>query len=196
MNGDPTRTLRQGVALLEPVLVPYGFAFAFRQEGQGSGGGFAWGEFIRDDRRLELHYRHALGIVVYHVGDLWIDHKAYIRALGVPSGANQYPGFSQNPTDSFRHLAHDLARYAGDFREGDASVLRTAAPLELVRRAAEAHVISARYEGDEQKRRDARAHFRRGAFAQVIALLEDVHYPDLLHESERQMLEIARARQS
>src|SRR5258705_2299753 len=100
-----------------------GFRFEVREEGVGSGGHFAWGEFVRDDRRLELHFRWSLGLVTYHVGIHALSHEAYLRALGVPLGKNQYPGFSDNPLDGFRHLTHDLRTFVPEFVLGDALTL-------------------------------------------------------------------------
>jgi len=53
---SPRDTLTKGALLLEPALKPHRFSFSFREEGQGSGGHFATGDFIRGDRRLELHF--------------------------------------------------------------------------------------------------------------------------------------------
>ena len=42
-------------------------------------------------------------------------HVDYMRAL---KARNQYPGFSDDPLDGFRHLLHDLEQYASDFIDG------------------------------------------------------------------------------
>ncbi len=76
---------------------------------------------------LELHFRSSLGMVAYRLGRLVVAHEPYLRALGVPVGTNQYPGFSDDPLDGFRHLAYDLSHFCADFCSGDASVLRVAA---------------------------------------------------------------------
>ncbi len=57
-------SLLAGAAILESVLLRYGFVFEFRDEREGAMGPFAWGEFVRGDRRL--HYRRGLGLVTYH----------------------------------------------------------------------------------------------------------------------------------
>lgn len=190
---QPTDTLAAGVELLSPELAPHGFHFEPRGADSGSGGPFAWGEFVRDDRRLELHFRWSLGIVTYHVGDLSIGHEAYLRALSIPRGTNRYPGFSDDPLDGFRHLAHDLAHFLTEFVQGDAAVLHSAAPAEMSRLAREWEATRAGHEGDEQRRAEARAYFRSGEFNREVELLEQVRYPDLLSESERQMLAVARS---
>ena len=79
--------------ILEPVLSPHGFRFEFRDAGKGAGGFFAWGEFVRRDRRLELHYRLSLGLVMYHALGKKVSHEAYMRELGRWEN-HRYPGFS------------------------------------------------------------------------------------------------------
>ena len=45
-------------------------------------------------------------------------HSSYMRALLGRDGRNQYPGFSTNPIDAFRHLAHDLQTFSTAFLTG------------------------------------------------------------------------------
>jgi hypothetical protein len=116
---EPGDLLNAGVEILEPVLAPHGFLYAPLDSGRGSGGTFASGEFRRDRagdvRRLELHYRRGLGLVVYAINDATLSHVNYMRALGAKA---EYPGFPRDPLDGFRGLAHDLERHGGDFLQG------------------------------------------------------------------------------
>ena len=176
------------------MLAPCGFRFELREAGRGSGGRFAWGEYVRDDRRLELHFRYSLGLVTYHAGRFSIAHEPYLLALGVPRGDNQYPGFSDDPLEGFRSLAHDLSRFCREFLSGDATILRRIAIEETSRLRTRGRLEIAGYIGDERKRREARTHFHAGEYGRVVVLLEQVQYPDLLRDSERQMLELARRR--
>lgn len=111
--------LNAGVELLTPLLESHGFSFVPLTSGPGSGGWSASGEFRRDHdnelRRLELHFRYSLGLVTYHVGARSLAHVDYMRAL---KARNQYPGFSDDPLDGFRHRLHDLEHYASDFLDG------------------------------------------------------------------------------
>ena len=84
--------LLAGVELLDELLAPHGFRFEFRGADRGSGGEFAWGEYVRGERRLELHFRYSLGLVAYRVGGLWIAHEPYLRALGVPGEVAAFVG--------------------------------------------------------------------------------------------------------
>jgi hypothetical protein len=118
----PDECLQAGRETLAPLMECHGFSFAALSSGASSGGNFASGEFRRqqgdDLRRLELHVRHSLGLVTYNLGGLALSHADYMRALLGPHGDNDYPGFSDNPLDGFRHLLHDLERYATDFLAG------------------------------------------------------------------------------
>jgi hypothetical protein len=106
---SPDEALAAGVAILSPLLERHEFVYVPGATGAGSGGHFAAGDFRRarvaDVRRLELHFRHSLGL----------SHADYMRALGV-RGA--YPGFSQDALDGFRHLLSDLTAQAGGFLAG------------------------------------------------------------------------------
>jgi hypothetical protein len=124
----PEETLRAGAAILDPVLKPSGFNFVLQWAGKGSGGQFAFGKYVRGDRFIELHYRHSLGLVTYHLGPDSLDHETYMRSLGIV-GQNAYPDFPETPLDSFRSLAKDLERYCGDFLSGDGRQFREFAAM-------------------------------------------------------------------
>ena len=187
---SPKEALLDGAKILDAVLLPKGFRFQFREEGKGSGGNFACGEFVREDRRLELHFRQSLGLVRYHVGDQSAFHESYMRELG---GWDQcrYPGFSEDPAAAFHDLAHDLG-LADDFLSGSAAVLRTAAATEASDTAAQNKRDMAGYVGDVRQRQQLRQRFREGRYGQVVALAETLKYPDQMTESERRMVKIAR----
>ena len=68
--------------------------------------------------KLEIHFRHSLGLVTYQIGSLSLTHDAYMRALLGRGGGNKYPGFSNDPLHGFRHLRYDLSHFCGDFLNG------------------------------------------------------------------------------
>lgn len=191
---QPPDVLQAGAALLDVVLGPAGFRFQPGGADLGSGGDFAWGELVRGDRRLELHVRRALGLVTYHLGPLSLAHDAYLRALGVPPGSSQYPGFSDDPLDGFRHLAHDLQAFCAEFVDGDAAVLRRAAEAEADRRRRQMRDLDAASAGDDRMRAEARERFRSGDLEGAAKLLGGLLDPERLTPSERRMLEIGRQR--
>jgi hypothetical protein len=124
---SPGELLGRGAAELTEVLAPAGFQFVETDEGDGSGGSLASGEFRRGDRRLELHVRSSLGLVRYHFGDESLSHQDLVRAVRALeriSEEGQYPGFSDDPMAGFRHLRHDLDRFGGVFLRGGAKAFR------------------------------------------------------------------------
>lgn len=123
MIHDPKEVLLHGSEILVPLLLKHGFEFKLVGGGSSSGGEFAFGEFRRDTRRLELHVRYSLGMVTYHFANRSMSHQDYMRSvLGRPS-ASHYPGFSSDPLNAFRHLYLDLDEHGADFLQGTDSAL-------------------------------------------------------------------------
>jgi hypothetical protein len=116
----PREILGLGCEVLDPILHAHGFSFEYGGEGPSSGGPYAFGSYVNSDRRIEIHFRHSLGLVTYHFGEASLDHEAYMRALLGDAGGNKYPGFSDNPLDAFGDLADDLQSFAGAFLNNDA----------------------------------------------------------------------------
>ena len=184
--------LLDGARILGGLLFKKGFEVRFRGAGTGSGGNFAWGEFVRADRRLELHFRQSLGLVRYHVADHSAFHESYMRELGVWERC-QYPAFSDNPMVAFKALLHDLA-FAEDFLEGSAEKLRQAAAKEEVAERARQEDEMAGNVGDKRKIEQMHRCFHQKEYREVINLSRALKYPNRLSESERKMVEIAQTR--
>jgi len=119
MKKTPAEYLGEGCAILDPLLNHFGFKFEFGGSGAGSGGPFAFGNYVSGDRRLELHYRSSLGLVTYHFADISLDHPSYMKAVLGTDGGNRYPGFSDEPLAPFEGLKSDLENYASAFLLGD-----------------------------------------------------------------------------
>ena len=185
----PKEALIKGAQILQQSLAPHGFQFQFREDGKGSGGAFAWGEFIRGERKIELHFRFTLGMVRYHVDDQSASHESYMRELNVWNQC-RYPGFSEDAADGFRQLTHDLA-FADDFMCGDAAVLRNAAAKEALKAEKQDAQIMAASVGDVRKLEEMRDHFRGGRYGEVIRLAAELKYPDHMSSSEQRMVKLA-----
>ncbi|MGH9718299.1 MAG: hypothetical protein ACRD4R_16440 [Candidatus Acidiferrales bacterium] len=188
----PKDVLTKGVKVLKPLLRPKGFRFRFGREGNGSGGPYAWGEFVRKDRRLQLHFRYSLGLVRYYVGEESASHESYMRELEVWDQC-RYPGFSDDPLGAFVGLAHDLS-FASDFLCGSAAMLRQAVAKEAANTATRQADLMARDVGDKRKIDQLRQSFRDKRFSQVVQLAAQLKYPDRMSESERKMVGIAQRR--
>jgi len=77
----PLETLRKGAEILGPLLSAHGFTYYEDRAGHGSGGEYASGKYIKEDRVLEIHFRHSLGLVTYQIGSESIRHEVFMRAL-------------------------------------------------------------------------------------------------------------------
>jgi hypothetical protein len=118
MTGKAEEILERGSELLETLLAPHGFAFRVIGAGNSSGGDFAYGEFRKHNRSLELHLRHTLGKVSYHLTDHEMSHENYMRSVLGRHHSSHYPGFSDDPFDGFRHLRLDLEKHGSEFLAG------------------------------------------------------------------------------
>jgi hypothetical protein len=116
--------LRSGAGILSDFMTSRGFVYIQETAGRSSGGNFASGAYVRRDRKLEIHYRHSLGLVSYHIGTSSLRHETLMRALLGPEGGNHYPGFSDDPMDAFRDLLHDLEHFAADFLSGPGQIFK------------------------------------------------------------------------
>ena len=124
---DVLETLNAGVLILSELMTGHQFSDSLTAAGQGSGGKFASAEFLRGDRRLELHFRYSLGLVNYHVGSVSLSHEDYMWSVLGKRWASHYPGFSKDPLDGFRDLRRDLEEYgAALLSETDADFLKCA----------------------------------------------------------------------
>jgi len=157
-----------------------------------SGGLFAWGEFIRSERKLEVHVRHNLGLVRYHVASQSASHDSYMRELDM-RGRCHYPGSSGVPAAEFEGLAHDLA-FAEDFLTGRADVLRRAAIKEADETRESSALDTAHAVGDFRRIQQLKTQFRAKQYREVISTAEQLNYPGILGQSEQRMIEIARDR--
>ncbi len=123
----PKELLERGLVELAAVLEPAGFVFIDAGDASGSGGPSASGEFLRRDRRLEIHVRFSLGPVRYHFGDYAVSHEDLVRGVRGTDridGPSEYPGFSDDPLAGFRHLRADLERFGAVFLTGGAKAFR------------------------------------------------------------------------
>lgn len=184
-------TFEKGIEILGEFLYPIGFEFSYINNGTGSGGEFATGEFKKGHLKLELHFRESVGMVKYHYKSYSVSHNYYMRSLGVKDRC-QYPGYSDDPLDGFRHLKNDLVNFGQDFTGGDHEILIQASREEDI----ESNILDkkwyAKATGENAKRNNAKFYFDAKKYQQCINEMESLQFPELLKESEKKMLEIAR----
>ena len=101
--------------MLDPVMIEHGFQFVPGSSGNSSGGSFASGYYQKGNRRFSFSVRYNLGCVTYYIEEDEIEHSKYMRVVGVEG---EYPGFSQEPAEAFRHLANDVKNSLSTFLKG------------------------------------------------------------------------------
>lgn len=193
MRRDPSGMRTEGATHLAPTFAPLGFKFRVVRTGESSGGQFCEAEFARPDRRVKLHFRHALGMVRWHIGDISASHGAYMQALG--QGAT-YPRSQDDEMDAFRCLARDFSLIRTDFIEGDGGVLARAAVAEDTRDATRIRELMAGYVGDTASRSQAREALRSEDYAEVVRLLSGLSNPEAMTRAEKKMYTLALKRVS
>ena len=122
--------LNEGLKYVSPIMEENGFKWVGEKSGNGSGGAFSSGKFvkyniIKDKRTLELHFRYSLGLVTYQIGNVKLSHEEYMN-YAAGKNKSEYPGFSENPLDAFKDLANDLNNYAQDFLKGSGKEFKLA----------------------------------------------------------------------
>jgi hypothetical protein len=125
VEATPGKLLREGREVVGPILERHGFTWRDGLSGRSSAGQFASGEYVRGERRLELHFLCSLGMVTYYIGTMSLSHDQFMRHIGHRAEA-RYPGFSKAPLDAFHDLAHDLGSFCEDFLSGSGDVFRAA----------------------------------------------------------------------
>ena len=191
---DPKSQLESGVAILDPALLPHGFVFHFQDAGCGSGGNFAWGKYVREDRSLHLHHRWGLGIIQYNIADLSMDHAAYLKSLGVDNQSDLLSTRLESGLDRYYALRSDLENFCTDFVTGPATEWTAAARVDGERRSERNKRLNAKYVEDDRKRQRAQELFQDRRYDLVVSILDGLVHPELLDQSEQRMLAIARKR--
>jgi hypothetical protein len=112
VNRTPSEIVREGCAILDPLLHKYGFSYVEGPAGPS-------GAYTNGERKLEFSYRFSLGLVTYFFGAFSIDHESFMYFVPAARGNHKYPGYSSDPLSGFHSLAHDLDHFGGSFLKGD-----------------------------------------------------------------------------
>ena len=184
--------LREGAQLLVDALGGHPFEYREVVSGVGSGGDFVEGRIEAPTRAIEIHFRNTLGLVHYHLRGSSVSHDFYMKHLGVRDRC-RYPGYSEDPMEGFRNLAHDIRAFGQDFL-GKGDQLVDAARAESEEQAVRGRDLNIGYTGDRRARQDAREAFKAGDYRKTIELLTTLQYPDDLSASEVKLLAMAQKR--
>jgi hypothetical protein len=102
---------------LDHLLGSHGFVVAFANAPRHNGS-YETATWSRGDRRVLLASRYAVS-VGYRIGELGIEHGAYMRAMLGPGGGNRFPTFGHDAEVSVAAIVHDLREYGHDFLAGE-----------------------------------------------------------------------------
>ncbi len=193
MNLKPEQLLIKGAEILSTYLSSLNFNFNLIETGKGSGGHFAHGQFINEDKTIDLHFRWSLGLVSYKINNLILSHEDYIDLVG-QHGQNKYPNFSDNPLDAFHCLLFDLKNLLNDFTENNALIYRQKAPdkikdlekTQLLKNNADKKL----YSGDQRLIEKIKIEFKNGNFLKVDKLKNQIKHPEFLTATELRLFEI------
>jgi hypothetical protein len=128
---DVIAILDAGAKIVGVVIEPLGFVWALGKTHAGHPGSAARGAFVKGDRQLEVGFRWSLGPIIYRVGGAAVNHEALVKYAGHSTEA-EYPGYSTDPLDAFRHLASDVKNFGGDFMFGDGASIIAASRVSCV----------------------------------------------------------------
>ena len=115
-----------------------------------------------------------------------------MRELGVWPKC-RYPGFSTEPLQVFRDLAHDL-QFDDDFLLGNATILANAARKQKIEDDAFHEATMAGYQGQNRKLAEMRTLFKLRKYAEVVAIFQTLPAPQLLTDAELKLVDISRRR--
>ncbi len=88
MENKAFALLKEGRKLIDPIMEANGFHWVPGPAGKSSGGNFDSGEYVKNDRRLELHFRHFLGLIIYRIGSNSLTHESTCGMLLVQEKTN------------------------------------------------------------------------------------------------------------
>jgi hypothetical protein len=125
MKNRAIEKLKEGRKFIDPIMESNGFHWEAGLAGKSSGGYSDSGYYLKGDRKLELHFRHSLGLVTYYIAEVSLSHEDFMLHVA-GKGKYEYPGFSSDPLDGFKHLASDLGNYASDFLSGSGEEFKKA----------------------------------------------------------------------
>ena len=106
-----------GLAIVIPFFESRGFSRTIAKPFEDKDGWLLSATFSRGQRSVELHHQYSLGPVRYRIGDLSIEHLAYLEALGLASKAH-YPTYEDDSHAGYPAILHDLEKLLSPFFEG------------------------------------------------------------------------------
>jgi len=70
MKNRAIEKLKEGRKFIDPIMEANGFHWEAGLAGKSSGGYSDSGQYVKGDRKLQLHFRHFLGLVTYYIAEV------------------------------------------------------------------------------------------------------------------------------
>ncbi|GAB2801134.1 hypothetical protein GCM10027275_54000 [Rhabdobacter roseus] len=188
---QPLPELVNGLEVLKPLLLNFGFSLDNYESGKGSGGKFTRATFAKDNKKFIIGYRYSVGYVVYECDKLQVSHDFYLDGLGFAE-QKQFPDFqSDDKLLAFRYILHDLEFLVDDFFLGGCSILKVLARQqkemieEYNRKAQEEY----KYQVDRRYINKARQEFKSKNYKNCLDYYCMVQYGEILSNYDRKAIE-------
>ncbi len=186
-----------GVTGVTPFFKSLGYRCAIAEPRVDKEGVFYLARFTCEVRSVELHHLYSLGPVFYKLGEHFIEHTAYLEALGVETEA-RYPSYEDDSRSGYTALLQDLKSLLPPFFNGpiEAFTVAAIAYMDRQRRDSQRELRRLEYLSSLERRMKASARdlFRMKRFDLVAEMESQIDFPDFLTESEREMFSLARKR--
>ena len=188
---EPLADLANGLQVLEPFLVQYGFTLDNYENGKGSGGQFTIATYKKGQKKFIIGYRFSIGELGYQFQDFRVGHTFYLDHLGV-ADKKQFPDFqSDDKLLAFRHILHDLEFLIEDFFVGSCDQLVEAAKLQdkFIKEQNEKSQIEYNYQFDRMAIEKARQKFKEKDYKKCLQIYKTIQHKNLLSDFDKKAID-------
>ena len=187
-----------GLAQLAPFFDSLGYSMSRLEPYRDKEGTFYSARFVRRSRSIQFTHLYSVGPVLYAIRKFSVEHSEYTKALGVSSAA-QFPSFADDSISGYPALLHDLQTVLSPFFTGPEKDFIAIASryMEQQRQQDARDTRELSYHSTQEPRLKARARelFFQGRYEEVGHLGSQIRFPELLTDSERRIVALARKRQ-
>ena len=188
---EPLTDLTNGLEILEPFLIRFGFTFDKYENGKGSGGQFTIATYINRQKKFIIGYRFSIGELGYQFDNFKVGHTFYLDHLGF-ADKKQFPDFqSDDKLLAFRHILHDFEFLLEDFFIGSCDQLIEAAKLQD--KSIKEHNEKSQQEYNNQFDRmdieQARQKFKEKDYKRCLEIYMTIEHKNLFSDFDKKTIE-------
>ncbi len=188
---EPLTDLTNGLEILEPFLIRFGFTFDKYENGKGSGGQFTIATYINRQKKFIIGHRFSIGELGYQFDNFKVGHTFYLDHLGF-ADKKQFPDFqSDDKLLAFRHILHDFEFLLEDFFIGSCDQLIEAAKLQD--KSIKEHNEKSQQEYNNQFDRmdieQARQKFKEKDYKRCLEIYMTIEHKNLFSDFDKKTIE-------